>query len=782
MIQQKNIALEALTFSLLFIASITVDFAFADGMPIFPVFIASSTAIGLIYILGYLIRKYLTSYLKSTVFIFLFLLMLIISPFILEFSRRLLTQNGLPLEILIILAFRNLCFGVNSIHSDLNLLKISAISSLFLLLFGISTADHFLIIYLVGLYSAVGSLWLLINYLNRINFGNNSSNFSFTEKVLFKKNSSSIFIMVALIIFIFCGLGLFSISPKTRSFVLGEWFSTSGGTSEYSQFSRGGVNNGDDQIKGDNPNGTGMVDSDTFMDSPLPTLYDLINELYGEPFKPKDRERAIALDSNTKTLEPKKTAKDNLRPNKDFSTSRRQPNRTKEIQERLARAVIELEGRTPLHIRLRAYDTFDRITWSEEQKSNKSYKLIEKEAESNWMKVVNFNSKFKKSEPEIFKLKVCKDIGSLVPTSPMLSRFRVGKVNQPDFFTWYQDGILSFKDRGTPTGTIVESESTFIKPELMEKVSFTEVHTLNVNKKHQVNIALKITELAKEIVQDISPGWFQIQTVVRYVKTNFELDANATVPDSVDDSVSYFLFEKKKGPDYQFASSLTILLRSLDYQTRLVNGYYAKPEHYDYISKHTPINNEDLHFWTEIQLSNGEWVLLEPTPGYEVEKPLLDLMENLNLCFILAIGWVKSNLIFLTLIIFCFLIILKVRIKFIDFIATLIFYNFLLKKPRESLIYFKWLVELRARLIGKQKPSYQTFSAWLNNFKINKNLDQNNIQCLKRMIDWASYGYSTNDRWDFERIKDVLKNSCSIYTLKEFQKINSHNKKIKEVS
>ena len=53
-------------------------------------------------------------------------------------------------------------------------------------------------------------------------------------------------------------------------------------------------NDGDDEVKGEREQ-LGSP-SETFLDSPLPSLYDMFNDQYGEPFKPKDHERAIALD------------------------------------------------------------------------------------------------------------------------------------------------------------------------------------------------------------------------------------------------------------------------------------------------------------------------------------------------------------------------------------------------------------------------------------------------------------------------------------------------------
>ena len=53
-----------------------------------------------------------------------------------------------------------------------------------------------------------------------------------------------------------------------------------------------------------------MVQSDHFLDSPLPTLYDMFNDRFGEPVKPIDQERAIALDSQPQANESRKPPAD----------------------------------------------------------------------------------------------------------------------------------------------------------------------------------------------------------------------------------------------------------------------------------------------------------------------------------------------------------------------------------------------------------------------------------------------------------------------------------------
>ncbi len=147
--------------------------------------------------------------------------------------------------------------------------------------------------------------------------------------------------------------------------MLGEWLPTSGGTGGYDPFARGGVNDGDDEVKGDNARSTGMVETDSVLDSPLPSLYDMFNDMYGEPFKPREAERAIALTGQTKVNESKKRPADNLRPNREFPTTRRSPRRPRDASHRAARAILEIHGRTPLHIRVTAFDTFDGVAWHE---------------------------------------------------------------------------------------------------------------------------------------------------------------------------------------------------------------------------------------------------------------------------------------------------------------------------------------------------------------------------------------------------------------------------------
>ncbi|MEW4454118.1 transglutaminase-like domain-containing protein [Bremerella sp. JC817] len=116
-------------------------------------------------------------------------------------------------------------------------------------------------------------------------------------------------------------------------------------------------------------------------------------------------------------------------------------------------------------------------------------------------------------------------------------------------------------------------------------------------------------------------GWDEVMGVVDGLRKHAEYDPQATVPPEETDSVFYFLVKSKRGPDYLFASSAVILLRSLGYPSRLVGGYYAKEEKRSWLNGQLPIEEDDVHYWAQVKLDNRVWVDIEPTPGFEIPSP-----------------------------------------------------------------------------------------------------------------------------------------------------------------
>ena len=116
--------------------------------------------------------------------------------------------------------------------------------------------------------------------------------------------------------------------------------------------------------------------------------------------------------------------------------------------------------------------------------------------------------------------------------------------------------------------------------------------------------------------------------IVERLRKDFEHDSQIGIATTDGDPVIEFLTSKKKGPDYLFASAAVLLLRQQGYSARLALGYYASPSAFDSWARHTPVRKEDLHFWPEVLLSDGNWLALEPTPGYDVLLPQPTLVDR----------------------------------------------------------------------------------------------------------------------------------------------------------
>jgi hypothetical protein len=423
------------TFALLMLAAAATEVAAVDTRPVLASVGTAVVWVGLAAFLGWAVPLPADGRRTPPRFVFLILLGLSVAPFVVEPLRRAWTGEGYPLELQMVFVLRNLGLGLAAFAAWLLCLRLACVVSLFLMLFAVTMTEHRAVMILLGLYSATGSVWLMLVYWTGLRRFFVASDTAVALEVRPGRGRLpwlAVFVAVGVV---GCVLGLIAVGPQRTARTLAEWLPTSGGTGGYDPFARGGINDGDDQVRGNNPRGTGMVDTDQFLDSPLPTLYDIANDLYGEPFKPKEHERAIALDGQTKVRESEKPPPDNQRPNREFPTARKGPTHPRDPSDRAARALFEVEGRTPLHVRVTAFDDFDGAGWQEAPLSQNTC-LLEKEQDSCWMNVQERQPTPVFAENEGHKFKITSSFGSLVPTPPHLVRFPVGRVDRANFFAW----------------------------------------------------------------------------------------------------------------------------------------------------------------------------------------------------------------------------------------------------------------------------------------------------------------------------------------------------------
>ncbi|HEV3144543.1 MAG TPA: transglutaminase domain-containing protein [Gemmataceae bacterium] len=698
----------------------------------------------------------------------LLLVLIVAASFLVEMLRRGWLTEPLPLELQMVLAFRTLSLALAAFGVWKLCLRAAAVASLFLMLFAVTMTDHRAIFPLLALYSACGSAWLMLVYWHGL------------RQTLFMAGSPATvadtararlpWLTIGWMIVLVAGVvGVAAAGPQRAARVLAEWLPTSGGTGDYDPSARGGRNDGDDETIGPNPNSTGFANTDNFLDSPLPSLYDMFNEQFGEPFRPKDREQAIALDGNSKINESKRPPPDNPRAGREFPTTRRAPQKPRAPQDRAARAIFEVKGRTPLHVRVVAFDHFDGVSWHECPPDLHTC-LLEREQDRLWMQIVERTPPAIFADDDTHQIKLAQSLGTIVPTPVHLKRFHVGRVDRVDFFAWGPERILRMSKRRMPAGITIDTESRSVDPRRLNETPFPKGS--NGAKSEFVQVPPTIDEsvalLAQDWTKDCAPGWPQIDAVVQHLRRHYNLDRAAGVPDDCRNPVGHFLLESKRGPDYQFATAAAMLLRTLGYRSRVVSGFYVSPDRYDSQTRHTPVGQEDVHFWPEVMLPSGDWLVLEPTPGYEILGPNVSWSERLASALAAAGRWAWRHTPQFVVALAAFGLIWWRRQRLLDR-ALMLSWRWLPARTWAGCIQQTIrILERRGRWANHSRDAHQTAARWLHSMPAARTGE---ILEFGRMAEWAAYAPGHTPPWTEARVRDVCGCVLQQWTLRRWHEL-----------
>jgi protein-glutamine gamma-glutamyltransferase len=133
-----------------------------------------------------------------------------------------------------------------------------------------------------------------------------------------------------------------------------------------------------------------------------------------------------------------------------------------------------------------------------------------------------------------------------------------------------------------------------------------------------------VSKLALEITRDLDTSCQKAFAIRNYLSDNYTYDLE-TPSDRAKYPMKHFLFESKTGYCEHFATSMTIMLRSIGIKSRLGAGYNGGE--YNDIDDYYQFRQKDAHVWVEMSLPNGQWMIIEPTPAISPEKRFPDWMK-----------------------------------------------------------------------------------------------------------------------------------------------------------
>lgn len=650
----------------------------------------------------------------------------ILSPIAIEISRRLL-GSGDAWELMVLRSLQNAAL-VAAAHSHLRTGKrLAGLLGSFLVLFVITISSSRYVYVLAGVYGVLMLWWFIAGYWEKVQHAvvANSS-----ERCL--PIRASVLGLTLLVVLLFLST---IASRSSDTFAMQGFMPSSGGDSWGDEFARGGVGDGPAMVAAkEEAMSFGPVESELFLDSEMPSLYDMFNDMYGEPPKPKtNRERTIGLASEDEK-ESEQRRSQSTQNGREFSTLRRLKDRkeSNSLKDRNAAAMLYVVGQVPLHLALERHNTFDGTAWSYDKRNGIPMRVRMEESHGMpWAYFDRFGASPNFRGVISHKLKVINLKTNRIPSPPHLTAVHIDKLDRLEFYGWSDDAVacMPVRDR-IPQLTVMHVRSQAANLQALRESDFTK-HFPKVDREFtpgQLNdVDLQAQWMAKHLevphrdqevsqfaattTEGIPRGWRQVEAIVNRLRQEFTHDREATLPEGCENVVGHFL-QKRRGPDYLFATTAATLLRELGYPTRLVSGFYAREDRYDRRSGQTAVLPEDVHVWVEVQVDRRTWVPIEPTPGYERPFESLTWAQWLASTGMELLAWCQRHIAILATFACGMVILFATRKAWLDFLARQLCQAVGVISLESRIYWTIRLLEFRARLIGCCRPKQRTITAW----------------------------------------------------------------------
>lgn len=127
-------------------------------------------------------------------------------------------------------------------------------------------------------------------------------------------------------------------------------------------------------------------------------------------------------------------------------------------------------------------------------------------------------------------------------------------------------------------------------------------------------IPQRVLDAALSLTMDEQTTYAKVQTLEKFLRSNFTYTLRPGIPPENQDFVDYFMFDGKEGYCSYFASALCILTRAAGIPSRYVEGFVMPETPDDNGFYH--VTNQYAHAWVEVYLEGAGWVTFEPTPPY----------------------------------------------------------------------------------------------------------------------------------------------------------------------
>jgi protein-glutamine gamma-glutamyltransferase len=487
-----------------------------------------------------------------------------------------------------------------------------------------------------------------------------------------------------------------------------ELMPTSGGTTSKDSAARMGVGDGDALIAAKRHATTfGAVETNMFLDSEKPSLFDVFSDEFGEP-KTKDKVE------QTQALSPKETQIDEGRSSEanrsssesEFGIERTQTKRTQPPEDLVSNALFFWHGTADAHLAVERFAHFDGTTWTGANATSTESPVPSKSTEPGVIEIEQqswffapgdkFTSSLSPYRGAVAEAAKFTRYGSpIVPSRCGTKLWSVDRINRADFFHYDASDCLSMPNREhIPDYTEVRFVNGEIDLEKMEQL----LQHCSPGKGHVRGAQQCVDDwaaLAHQYAGDASRGWDQVRSVVEGLRKDFQ--HQQMIEESGPRSPLDQFLQTRRGPSYLFATAAALMLEHLGYETRLVTGFYVSSKHYIAADDEYAVQPGDAHVWLEINAGHDYWIPLEPTPGYRAPRYAASLWYR-----VVQARWqIAAGALLVSL---CGSSLYFTRAWIFDLLCWCCSPALLLFSDRHRVSWTTWILDVRLALLGTQRP------------------------------------------------------------------------------
>jgi len=668
------------------------------------------------------------------------LIILFGTGFVWEPLRRWLLAESRPFELLIMFNLKNLMLGLGAAAGTPRYQRLSFVSGLFLLLYSAAVTTEPLVQVLAALFGATGLVWLAASHWQ-----------SLQDRVLLQSTGRSRQrgLMLAALVVLAPLAGWSAVGNDAASALEG-MLPSSGGTGGSDDAARNGVGDGEALVAGaQNIRSFAPIEDAPFIADEHPALYDVLSDTYEPPCPVQHQDRAVSITAELAAAVQERMSRSEMA-NREFTLLRQgDGGPARHVRDVSTDALMYVSGRTPLHLRMELYDVFDGFTWYPEPASESLPPLsLEQRGDESWLCArSHVGSLDCLLGPEHHAIKVARLKTNCIPAPLYLTGVHIDLVHRLDLFQWRQDGIVQMDRKSLPDSVPIHLASAVLDQDLLLKEidSFVGGRPQHYGLPDGASMD-DVQRLAQAWAGDVPRGWPQVQAIVERLRTSYIHDHDAIVSDDRRDPVTEFLLRSRRGPDYQFATAAALLLRALGYPTRLVSGFYARPEKYDAKTRHTPVHKDDAHVWVEVHLTAGTWATVEPTPGYDVLQPPPGFIERVAAACVSAARWMLARWPQLLLGATCLLVIYRVRFVCWDGAHTLAWQLSKRYSTRSHVLATWRLLDRRLNWAGLRRPPSCAPAEWCRRLQHAGSPTADLLLSAAEWANWALFAPPTPDQ------------------------------------